>query len=356
MGTTTSFRIQLRWPLIALAVCLLALSGLFANQGRAQALTNCTVSTAEISLNTEELAFLTLINQYRAQNGRAPLTAVTSLNRAAAWHANDMIQKGYFAHNEPSGRSWSTRITNCGYPTGGYRGENIAAGFSSASSVFNAWKNSSGHNRNMLSASFTKIGIGKVGSYWTTDFGSVNDTANAVAATSTPTRTVTSAATATRTPTRTATVPAGATATRTPTRTATTTAATPTRTATTVAATPTRTATAAPSAATWTTSASASPTTLKVLGSANITTTVKASAATNARVVVEVWSPAGQKVYTRTWENQSFSANTAKSFVTTWATGAGTRTGTHTIKVGVYGPSGTPTYSYASRATISVTN
>ena len=50
------------------------------------------------------------------------------------------------------------------------------------------------------------------------------------------------------------------------------------------------------------------------------------------------------------------SANTAKSFVTTWATGAGTRTGTHTIKVGVYGPSGTPTYSYTNRATISVTN
>jgi uncharacterized protein YkwD len=63
-------------------------------------------------------------------------------------------------------------------------GENIAAGFSTAQDVFNAWKNSPGHNANMLDPSFKAIGIGLAtvsGSsytyYWTTDFGGVVDAA-----------------------------------------------------------------------------------------------------------------------------------------------------------------------------------
>src|SRR5690606_34874573 len=98
-----------------------------------------------------------------------------------------------FNHNEPGGRTWSQRMTDCGYPTGGWRGENIAGGFSTAQSVFNAWKNSPGHNANMLNGNFTKIGIGKIGSHWNTDFGSV---AGAAGGGSSPTSTPT----ATRTP------------------------------------------------------------------------------------------------------------------------------------------------------------
>jgi len=70
---------------------------------------------------------------------------------------------------------------------GGYNyntcmGENIAAGYSTAAAVFEAWKKSSGHNANMLKAEFKVIGISlKVvpGTtytyYWTTDFGGYVD-------------------------------------------------------------------------------------------------------------------------------------------------------------------------------------
>lgn len=146
----------------------------------ASALTNCTVN--DTSIDAEERAFLGLINTYRAQNGLGALTLSTNLNRASTWMAADMGQKNYFSHTDSLGRSPSTRAIDCGYPQGA--GENIAAGtnWSSASAVFTAWKNSSGHNANMLNGSYRQIGIARVftsgstyGWYWVTDFGTTND-------------------------------------------------------------------------------------------------------------------------------------------------------------------------------------
>ena len=83
----------------------------------------------------------------------------------------------YFSHTRPNGAAWSSL-----YP-GGYsaRGENIAYGYGSAASVFNAFAEEKakyagqGHRRNMLNRRFTRVGCGavKVGSviYWVQEFG-----------------------------------------------------------------------------------------------------------------------------------------------------------------------------------------
>jgi hypothetical protein len=140
------------------------------------------VTGAEAALDAEEALFLTLINNYRVQNGRTPLKISYNLTRASSWKSKDMAQNNYFDHNDlPIGRSWSTRISDCGYNHGTYIGENIAAGYPFAQNVFDAWKASSGHNSNMLSTSFTAIGIGRYqgggtfGTYWTTAFGGYDD-------------------------------------------------------------------------------------------------------------------------------------------------------------------------------------
>lgn len=246
--------------LAGLALAAAALVGFGALAGKpspAHALTNCTVVESNVALDAQETAFLTLINNYRAENGRSPLGASTNLNRASVWMGGDMGAKKYFSHTDSGGRSVSTRVQQCGYP--GNAGENIAAGsvWDTAQEVFAAWKASSGHNANMLNSSYKYIGIGRVytsgspyGWYWVTDFGFVNDgTSGGASATSTPTRTPTrtptSAGAATPTPTRTATrTPTAAVST--PTRTAT---RTPTRTPTS-GATPTRTSTPPAAAAT----------------------------------------------------------------------------------------------------------
>ena len=162
------------------------------NSKPAFALTNCNV--ADYSLDGEEMAFLSLINQYRADNGLNQLTISTNLNRAAHWMSNDLGENAYFAHTDSLGRSPAQRALDCGYPQGA--GENLAAGtaWSTAQSAFVAWQNSSGHNANMLNSFYKQIGIARVnvpGSpytwYWTTNFGATNDgTGGAPAPTNTP--------------------------------------------------------------------------------------------------------------------------------------------------------------------------
>jgi uncharacterized protein YkwD len=139
---------------------------------------DCTVET---TLDSEERAFLTLINQHRADNGRAPLAVSYFLSRASQWKSNDLGENAYFAHDDLF-RPWYERPADCGYTFSTALGENLAAGMSTAQSAFNAWKNSSGHNANMLSTSYTAIGIGRAyvagspyGWYWTTVFGGVDD-------------------------------------------------------------------------------------------------------------------------------------------------------------------------------------
>jgi uncharacterized protein YkwD len=200
---------------LALAGALLAAFAMtFAAGNRAAALTNCSVT--HDSNDSEELAFLGLINTYRAQNGLSALTISTNLNRGAAWMSEDLAKNHYFSHTDSLGRSPYQRAIDCGYPSGA--GENLAAGtaWSSAQSAFNAWQSSPGHNANMLGTYYQQIGIARhylagsqYGWYWTTTFGTTNDgtggggagnPTNTPAATSTPTRTPTPAQ-ATATPT-----------------------------------------------------------------------------------------------------------------------------------------------------------
>ena len=126
-----------------------------------------------------ESEFLTLINNYRAQNGLGALTRNGALNAAARNHSQDMAVNRYFSHYSPDGKSPFTRMSEAGYQCSGSKGENIAAGYSSAQAAFDAWKNSSGHDANMRNGSYRAIGIGVYYDasspyryYWTTTFGS----------------------------------------------------------------------------------------------------------------------------------------------------------------------------------------
>ena len=137
---------------------------------------------AAYAYDNEELAFLTLINNHRQANGRGPLTLSTSLYNASEDHSYDMGARNYFSHNTPEGVTPWDRIRAAGYTYNTWLGENIAAGYGTAQTVYNAWLNSPGHNDNMLGANFRAIGIGRVyvggstyGWYWTTDFGGVSE-------------------------------------------------------------------------------------------------------------------------------------------------------------------------------------
>ena len=139
-----------------------------------------TQTSASPNLNVEEQAFVALINNYRQANGVGPLALDWEMQSSSDWMSNDVGVKAYFSHTDSLGRDPWTRMCAFDYCDDTWMGENIAAGYSTASDVFTAWKNSPGHNANMLNSNYIAMGISRtyvVGSpfgwYWTNDFGGV---------------------------------------------------------------------------------------------------------------------------------------------------------------------------------------
>ncbi|MBI4157574.1 hypothetical protein HY502_01890 [Candidatus Woesebacteria bacterium] len=124
--------------------------------------------------------FLEQINNYRQQNGLAPLVEDQNVMHAACWKANDMAVNNYYSHTDSIGRDSVLRdSTRVPYVDVGntWTAENLAASHLTGASVFDAWKNSSGHNATMLSSSYTRVGIGVAYNlnsqyrwYWATEF------------------------------------------------------------------------------------------------------------------------------------------------------------------------------------------
>ena len=86
----------------------------------------------------------------------SPLKYEKGLYLAASDHARDMIKKNFFDHKGSDGSSPGQRISR--YGTCSTWGENIAGGYSNASSVVKGWVLSPGHLSNILYGSFTQMG------------------------------------------------------------------------------------------------------------------------------------------------------------------------------------------------------
>jgi uncharacterized protein YkwD len=129
------------------------------------------------SPDAEERAFLTLINDHRRANNRPTLSLHDQLGVAAERHSQDQATRDRGGHTGSDGSNAGQRITRAGYNWRAW-GENVfwSKPDGSAQAAFQWWKNSSGHNANMLSRDFTEIGVGRARStsgwwYWTTTFG-----------------------------------------------------------------------------------------------------------------------------------------------------------------------------------------
>ena len=109
-------------------------------------------STAASSGYVNVSACYTKINQYRKNAGVSSLKQDATLEKYAKTRAKELVTK--FSHTRPNGKDGLTIISG-----NKNKGENIAMGYDSCASVMTGWYNSSGHRRNMLDRSFTKVGI-----------------------------------------------------------------------------------------------------------------------------------------------------------------------------------------------------
>ena len=98
-----------------------------------------------------------LVNLERAKYGLAALKVNDLAVKGAEIRAKEIT--GLFSHTRPNGTSCFTVCKELGIS---YRsaGENIAYGQRTPQQVVNGWMNSEGHRKNILSASFTSIGVG----------------------------------------------------------------------------------------------------------------------------------------------------------------------------------------------------
>jgi len=106
-----------------------------------------------------------LTNEDREEENLGSLKVNPVLVAAAQAKAEDMAEKGYFAHNSPEGLTSWHWFTEAGYSFS-YAGENLAVNFSDSEDVTQAWMDSPTHRANIMNGRFTEIGIATaVGEY-----------------------------------------------------------------------------------------------------------------------------------------------------------------------------------------------
>jgi uncharacterized protein YkwD len=103
-------------------------------------------------------AMLESVNAAR-RTSAYPLRQNAQLDLAAQRHAEDMLARGYFAHESPEGKTVRERSRAAGY-VWGVIGENIAEGQFSVDEAMETWMHSPGHRRNILDRDFKELGVG----------------------------------------------------------------------------------------------------------------------------------------------------------------------------------------------------
>ncbi len=108
------------------------------------------------TLDAEEIIGLT--NEKRQEMGLLPLGQNDKLTKAAEEKANDILNKGYFAHTNPQGKHFYEWIEETGYYYL-YAGENLAIDFKTGKGVIDAWMASPTHMANIMNEHYDEIGV-----------------------------------------------------------------------------------------------------------------------------------------------------------------------------------------------------
>lgn len=120
------------------------------------------VAPQNASAGTLAENIVTKTNLLRQQQGLPKLKVDPILEKAASAHVQDMLRRQYFSHSSPGGQPFSSWL---GSDRGKYSslGENIAWNRRATSDkIVNGWAASPGHRTNMLSSTFTRVGVGVV--------------------------------------------------------------------------------------------------------------------------------------------------------------------------------------------------
>ncbi|WP_421694030.1 CAP domain-containing protein [Aestuariivirga sp.] len=118
-----------------------------------------------------EAELVSLLNGYRAEQGKAPVAADPAFRDAARAHAADMMLNNFMGHSASTGQSFQGRMAAFAGDVTKYPsiGENAARDTQAtpvddakARALFQQWVKSSSHRRNMISRSFQFVSTGVI--------------------------------------------------------------------------------------------------------------------------------------------------------------------------------------------------
>ena len=121
-------------------------------------------------LSWDQVAGMEEVNAVRVMCGLNALVYDPKLCEAATGHSADMQRLNFFAHESPLPGKTSPfdRAKLAGTTASG---ENIYKGSASPADAIKAWFLSPGHHKNLFGAGHKRQGLGRVGIYWTQEFG-----------------------------------------------------------------------------------------------------------------------------------------------------------------------------------------
>lgn len=102
-----------------------------------------------------------LINQYRSEHGLKPLKLNPALTDAAKAHSRDLAKWDRISHYGSDGSNPWDRVKRTGYKPR-LAAENVGTGQVSFNEVLRGWKDSPGHNKNLLLSDAREMGLALV--------------------------------------------------------------------------------------------------------------------------------------------------------------------------------------------------
>lgn len=115
-------------------------------------------SSVSAGLTADEKLAFDLMNADRQANGLPALKLNMNIVKVARAHGQDMINRNFFAHENPDGQSPFDRMQAAGISFR-YAGENLAIN-RSVTAAEQTFMSSPGHRSNILSPNYTEVGIG----------------------------------------------------------------------------------------------------------------------------------------------------------------------------------------------------
>ncbi|WP_348270860.1 CAP domain-containing protein [Rhizobium sp. Root1220] len=106
---------------------------------------------------------LTLINNYRVSRGLTPLKENATLKALARQHSRSQATRRTLGHDGFRQRSAQARAAGLSIVCS----ENVGVGYRNPQQLFYGWRNSPGHNTNLLRPNLRYAGVSVVGSYST---------------------------------------------------------------------------------------------------------------------------------------------------------------------------------------------